>query len=64
MARKKKTCSTCLNDLVLATNFNKDARNKDGYRYDCKLCQYKGQVKHLNKKIEKMEEQRNARARS
>ena len=58
MARRKKVCSACKMSLVAApNNFNKDARNKDGLRYDCKLCQYKAQLKSLIAKIKIMEEQ-------
>jgi len=48
---KEKKCSRCGRVLEL-TEFNKDARTPDGHRYDCKLCQYEGQRKHLEKKIE------------
>jgi hypothetical protein len=64
MGRKKKVCSRCMQELVLDTNFNKDSRNKGGYRYECKLCQYKAQHKSLDKKIKEMEDKRDVRTRT
>lgn len=58
MPRKKKVCSRCLNDMVLATNYNRDIRTRDGYRSECKLCQYESQLKHLSKKVKRMKEDR------
>ena len=52
----KKKCSKCKQN-VCTTEFNREKRNKDGLRSECKLCHYKSQQKSITKKIELMEKQ-------
>jgi transposase-like protein len=52
---KKKVCCRCGLDKPI-NDYARDVRNKDKYRYECKLCQYKSQIKSLTKKVETMEE--------
>ena len=52
---KKRECSRCKTELPL-DNFGKDKRTPSGYRYECKACQYKAQIKSLEKKVKELEE--------
>ena len=52
----KKQCSHCGKDRTL-DKYNKDARTRDGYRYECKLCQAEIQLKSLKKRVTKLKEQ-------
>ena len=55
-----KRCRVCKVEKELG-EFNKQKRNKDGLRYDCKLCekQYKKQYYLLNREQRKQYNQRN-----
>lgn len=52
-----KICSKCHEDKIL-TDFNKRKNSKDGYRYECKLCQKSAYLNKREHYINKMKENR------